>query len=281
MLGSHRPLISMCSTTVPLPRGFLLVQMRQGLWGVMSESCILTAESGSVSRFEAETPPRPRSLFKEFSQTHQRQKVVRQWHQNQTKDKDDDDGDTTEALYEGNKHFALFDAWAPLPSVAERYTHHALSCRRREVICLTDSGLVNAYRFGSEKGEARKVGSWKVELQSSAAKATCMCLLPTTPAFLVATLDRLIAAHGPVPTGFGTPRGGIGEDGGEEGGNNMRERFNADGSGGGSRGARRWSFTDSDCWKGDQVIAIGTSHGAVILVETIVNGTVSIFLKVP
>lgn len=255
----------------------------------MSESRILTTESGSVSRFEAESQPRPRRLFKEFSQNHQRQKVVRQWQQNRTKDKDDD-GETTEALYEGNKHFALFDAWAPLPSVAERYTHHALSCRRREVICLTDSGLVDAYRFGSERGEARKVGSWKVELQSNAAKATCMCLLPTTPAFLVATLDRLIAAHGPVPTGFGTPRGGVGKAGGGEGGNNMRELYNAGagagagadagGAAGTGGGAGRWSFTDRDCWKGDQVIAIGTSHGAVILVETIVNGTVSVFIKV-
>lgn len=260
----------------------------------MSESRITTAKSDLVSSFEAESPSRSRRLFREFSQTHQREKLVRQWQQNRTKDEEEDDDDEddhdhdgdeiSEALYEGNKHFALFEAWAPLPSVAERYAHHALSCRRREVICLTDSGLVNVYRFGSERGEARKVGSWKVELQSNAAKATCMCLLPTTPSFLVATLNRLIAAHGPVPTAFGTPRGGAMETGSEQGGSTMRECSTSGGDGvdgfGGGGGARRWSFTDSDCWKGDQVIAIGTSHGAVILVETVANGTVSVLLKV-
>lgn len=183
---------------------------------------------------------------------------------------------------EGGATSRLFDAWPPLSSVTERYAHHALSPRRQEVVCLADSGVLHTYHFGpaTGEGEARKFGSWKVDLQVHGATATCMCLLPITPAFIVPALDRVITTSAAETSAFRAAHRDIDMDGGEEsdrqafgdgGGGKTNDLFGCSGNDGLGAGAK----ARRGGGKGDEVIAIGTSHGGVILAETVVSGTVS------
>lgn len=179
------------------------------------------------------------------------------------------EGEDAEAAIreEGDTTSSLFCSWPPLSCVVERYSHHVLSRKRLRVICLADSGLLDTYLFGSAKGEARKINSRKIDLHANSATATCMCLLPDTPACLVAALDRFLASHTPVNDTFDDP--GPGGDA-DEGGDNENYRDNPCGGIGWRKKAHQM-MSEQD----DQVVAIGTSHGGVILVETVVNGTVS------
>lgn len=197
------------------------------------------------------------------------------------------------ALPEEEQSSSPFDAWAPLSSVTELYAYHALSRRRRKVFCLADSGTLHTFSFGPGKGEASKVESWKVDLQDNDATTTCMLLLPKTPVSIVATLDRLAAAHDPNLTGFGLARGEFSYERSDEGGQGAS---NGHGSGingrgndiyrlqGGGRadviGERakinyRESRKEHREGDGDQVVAVGTSRGDIFLVETVVSGMVS------
>lgn len=177
------------------------------------------------------------------------------------------DGDAVD-LDEGNTTSSLFHSWPSLSCVVERYSHHVLSRRRRRVICLADSGVLDTYAFDPERGEARKISSRDVDLHDNGATATSMCLLPGSPDYVVASLERLL----PLQTSMDAPLsdrpicgGAIGEGGNDD---NHRDRPCG-------RTGRRKQESQVAREKADQVVAIGTSHGGVILVETVANGTVS------
>eukprot|EP00752_Nemacystus_decipiens_P003016 g2797.t1 len=245
-------LVGASGTRDPPEVGLLLVQMKQGLWGLIpepttSETCITTlADKGRGIFTLAE------SYFS-------------------GEEEGFEDSDT--ATQHGNTTSSLFYAWPPLSCVVERYSFHALSRKRRKVICLANSGVLDTYLFGPAKGEASKVQSRKVDLHTSGATATCMCLLPGTPACVVAALDRVIASCRPSDTSSDGHAGGDDRGGGDTG----DEKIVRDRRCGGI-GARKImrQFTGEEF---DQVVAVGTSHGGILLVETIVNGTTLDFLE--
>lgn len=225
--------------------GLLLVQMNQGLWGLISE--LTTTATRTTQADKCRGIQRVQSNFS---------------------GEEEGDGDTA-TLQDGNTTSSLFYAWPPLSCVVERYSHHVLSRTRQKVICLADSGVLDVYLFGPAKGEARKIQSRKVDLHANGATATCMCLLPDTPACVVAALDRVITSYRPLDTCSDGLAPGDGRDGGDtENEERCRDRRC---SGVGARKEVRLPISE----KVDQVVAIGTSHGGVLLVETVVNGTVS------
>lgn len=229
--------------------GLLLVQMNQGLWGLISEQTTATATCATLA-------DQGRDVFSRVQN-------------NFSCEEEDGDDNTAATLQNGNTTSSLFYAWPPLSCVVERYSHHALSRKRRKVFCLA-SGVLDTYLFGPAKGEARRVQSRNVDdLHADGATATCMCLLPDTPACLVAALDRVIASHGPSDTSFGGPAPGDGRDGGDPG---DEEAYRNRGCSGGVGARKKTSQPFAENF--DQVVAIGTSHGGVLLVETVVNGTV-------
>lgn len=177
------------------------------------------------------------------------------------------DGDAV-ALDEGITTSSLFHSWPSLSCVVERYSHHVLSRRRRRVICLADSGVLDTYACDPERGEAHKISSRHIDLHANGATATSMCLLPGTPDYVVASLERLLLSQSSMDAPF-TDRpvcgGAIGE-GGDDG--NYRDRPCG-------RTGRRKQESQVVREKADEVVAVGTSHGGVILVETVANGTVS------
>lgn len=219
--------------------------MNQGLWGLISE--LTTTETCATQAVNG------RSI------------VTRAQSDVCSEEEGDDDAAT---LQNGNMTSSLFYAWPPLSCVVERYSHHILSRRRRKVICLADSGVLDTYLFGPVSGEARKVQSRKVDLHANGATATCMCLLPDTPTRLVVALDRVIASCRPSQTPSDGPAPGDGRDGGHTGDEESCRDRSCNG-----KGARR-NTRQLIGEKFDQVVAIGTSHGGVLLVETVVNGTV-------
>ena len=225
----------------------LLVQMKQGLWGLISE--LTTTET-----FATQTD-KGRVIFKRVES-------------NFSCEEEGGDDDDTGTLQDGNTTSSLFYAWPPLSCVVERYSHHALSRKRRKVICLGDSGVLDTYLYGPAKGEAPKVQSRKVDLHANGATATCMCLLPDTPACVVAALERVIASYSRSDTSCDGQSRGDGRGGGDTGDEKVfRDRGC---SGVGARKETRQPRVEAF----DQVAAIGTSHGGVLLVETVVNGTV-------
>lgn len=227
--------------------GLLLVQMNQGLWGLISE--LTTTETFAT---QAE---KGRAVFKRVESSFS------------SEEERDDDNDTA-TLQDGNTTSSLFYAWPPLSCVVERYSHHALSRKRRKVICLGDSGVLDTYLFGPAKGEASKVQSRKVDLHANGATATCMCLLPDTPACVVAALDRVIASYSCSDTSSEGHAGGDGRGVGDTGDETVfRDR--------GCCGVAARKETRQPIGEEfDRVVAIGTSHGGILLVETVVNGTV-------
>lgn len=245
--------------------GFVLVQLKQGLWGVTSESQLVSTYQQSVASIEALQSTTTANV----TQACRTPPVV-----NAT-DHIDRKGEDT-PVQGGSTASSFFEAWAPLWSVTERYVHHALSRRRRTVICLADSGLLHTFHFGPENGEARKVGSWKIPLQANGATATCMCLLPKTPACVADFLGRLVTSQAASATNVGTAHREVDEDGR---GKDSKDAFRGNGGfacfGGGRNGVGRLAYQDQCREKDDQVVAIGTSHGHVLLVETVVTGTVS------
>ncbi len=229
--------------------GLVLVQMNQGLWGLMPEPATASTKSARAARNPSATDER-----RGVSGGRAESKLPGQ-----------ERGDAeTATLHEGNTTSALFSAWPPLSSVVERYSHHVFSRRKRKVICLADSGVLEAYRLGPARGEARKIQSRKIDLHANGATATCMCLLPETPACVKAALDRLLAVRKSSET---APDGNAAdnEDGCAE--ENYRDRR------GGVAGRKKGS--ENEVEKCDRVVAIGTSHGGVLLVETVGDGTVS------
>lgn len=222
----------------PPEAGVLLVQMNQGLWGLLSEA---TTQSDKGRGVLTRVPS------------------------NFCGQKESDD-DTAVTLRDGNTTSSLFYAWPPLSCVVERYSHHVLSRKRQRVICLADSGVLDTYLFGPAMGEASKVQSRKVDLHANGATATCMCLLPDTPACVVAALHRVFASCRPSDTFSDGPAPADGGDTGDD-------EACRDGSCSGM-GARKKACQPIG-EEADQVVAIGTSHGGVLLVETVVSGTVS------
>lgn len=176
------------------------------------------------------------------------------------------DGDAV-PLDEVNTTSSLFHSWPSLSCVVERYSHHVLSRRRRRVFCLADSGVFDTYAFDSERGEAYKISSRGIDLHANGATATSMCLLPGTPDYVVASMERFILSQSSMDASS-TDRpvcgGAIGEGGDDD---NYRDQPCG-------RTGRRKQESQVVGDKADQVVAIGTSRGGVILVETIVNGTV-------
>lgn len=219
--------------------------MDQGLWGLLSE---LTTTATRVTQVDER-----RGVFSRI--------------QNNISG-EEEGGKDTATLQDGNTTSSLFYAWPPLSCVVERYSHHVLSRIKRKVVCLSGSGILDTYRFGPAKGEARKIQSRKVDLHACGATATCMCLLRDTPACVVAALDRVITSHKPSDTSCGHPISGNGRDGDDTGDEETCRDESC--SGGRARKKTRQPIGG----KIDQVVAIGTSRGGVLLVETAVNGTV-------
>lgn len=196
------------------------------------------------------------------------------------------------------------DTTAPLPSVTEGYTSHALSVSRRRVVCLAAAtGKLNVYGMKevmhenegeSEKGEKRgkfhpndyekqhrgendprQLASWTITPHIKGETATCMCLLPETPSCAAGALDRVVAGAQAQSAGLRFFRGH------EHG---TTRPCSSDHASGGHRwdecGASEsgWGRTG----KGvnikshgrDAVVALGTSHGGVQLVEIVVDGSV-------
>lgn len=263
LLASH--CVRCCRTRDPRQVGLLLVQMKHGLWGLIRESVLpLTSKRPVAGVISITTATIPSQADRTLSVLDERRSSVART-ESKSPDQERDNVETP-TLEEGNATSSLFYAWPPLSCVVERYSHHVLSRKRRKVICLADSGLLDTYFFGPAKGETRKIDSRKVDLHANGATATCMCLLPDTPACVVAALERFLASHTPVNAAFDGP--GPGDDA-NEGGDNENYRDRPCGKIGGRNKANQIF-----CEKDDQVIAIGTSHGGVIVVETIVNGTV-------
>lgn len=230
--------------------GLVLVQMNQGLWGLMPEPAASATKAAQAAR-------RPSTTREE------RGVSGRRGESNLPRQKRGE-GETA-ALHEGNTTSSFFCAWPPLSCVVERYSHHVFSRRKRKVTCLADSGVLESYRFGPTKGQARKIQSRKIDLHANGATATCMCLLPETPACVKAALGRLLALRRHSET---TTEGEANND--EDGGcdeENYRDR--RDGVGGRKKESQRENE------EYDQVVAIGTSHGGVLLVETVGDGAVS------
>lgn len=229
--------------------GLVLVQMNQGLWGLMPEPSTTSTKWAQAARKPLATDEERgvsggRAESKFPAQTR-------------------GDGETA-ILHEGNTTSSLFSAWPPLSSVVERYSHHVFSRRRRKVICLADSGVLEAYHFGPATGEARKIQSRKIDLHANGATATCMCLLPETPACVKAALDRLLALRKPSET---VTDGNAADNEDWYNKETYRDRL------GRVAGRKKGSQTEGE--ECDQVVAIGTSHGGVLLVETVGDGTVS------
>lgn len=172
----------------------------------------------------------------------------------------------TSALEEDTTTSSLFFAWPPLSCVVERYSHHVVSRRRRKVICLADAGVMDVYHFGPTHGETRKHSSQKIDLHSNGATATCMCLLPDPPTCIEAILDRVLASSSHTDATFDGSASGD-DDFGRGEGDAYRCAYH--GGMGGKKGANRIARGNKD-----QVIAIGTSHGGLVLVETVFGGTV-------
>jgi len=230
--------------------GLVLVQMNQGLWGLLPEPATTSTNSARAARKPMATDEEGRGVSERRieSKLPGKKRGSRE----------------TAALHEGNTTSSLFLAWPPLSSVVERYSHHVFSRKTRKVICLADSGVLEAYRFGPAKGEARKIQSRKIDLHANGATATCMCLLPETPACVKAALDRLLALRRSSETKT---------DGRAAEKNDGYEEENYRGGRGGV--AERKKESIAEVKKCDQVVAIGTSHGGVLLVETVGDGTVS------
>ncbi|CBJ27928.1 conserved unknown protein [Ectocarpus siliculosus] len=254
--------------------GLVLVQMKQGLWGLMSESLLLptgtqpatntkTSVSSTATTCVSQAgliPPGTDESQHSFERT-----------EGKISNLEFGDGDAI-ALDEGNTTSSLFHSWPSLSCVVERYSHHVLSRRRRRVICLAGSGVLDTYAYDPERGEARKISSRDVDLHANGATATSMCLLPGTPDYVVASLERLL----PSQTSMDAPLsdrpicgGAIGEGGNDD---NYRDRPCG-------RTGRRKQESQVAREKVDQVVAIGTSHGGVVLVETVANGTTLDFLE--
>lgn len=220
--------------------------MNQGLWGLVSE--LTTTDTCDTQADQS------RGVFTRA--------------QSNFSDEEERDDDTTTTLQDGNTTSSLFYAWPPLSCVVERYSHHTLSRGRRKVICLADSGVLDTFLFGPTRGQARKVQSRKVDLHANGATATCMCLLPDTPACVVDALDRVIASYRPSDTSPGSHAPGDGRGVDDTGDEKVYRDRRCSGMG------PRRSIRQPVGEKYDQVVAIGTSHGDVLLVETVVNGTV-------
>lgn len=162
----------------------------------------------------------------------------------------------------------LLSSWAPLSSVTEQYIHHGLAYRSRRVMCLSDSGWLHKYSFDERKGEkVRRVGCWHIEPPLKDESVTCMCLLPNVPDCLVSTLGRLVTHAQKV--------GGFDARGSDD---HVMPSGSRVGCSGRERG-RPWKDTTRSHAKGhhfdEGVVAFGTCLGGVLLVETIVGGTVS------
>lgn len=263
LLASH--CVRFDRTRDPPQVGLLLVQMKHGLWGLIPESVLpITSKRPVAGVISPTTATPPSHADRTLSVLDERRSAIAR---TESKSPDQEIEDVEIAtLEEGNTTSSLFYAWPPLSCVVERYSHHVLSHKRRKVFCLTDSGLLDTYLFGPAKGEAHKTDSRKVDLHANGATATCMCLLQDTPACVVAALERFLASHTPVNANFDGP--GPGDDA-DDGGDNENYRDRPCGK---VRGRNK--ANQIICENDDQMVAIGTSHGGVILVETIVNGTV-------
>lgn len=232
-------------TCDPEQHGLLLVQKKHGLWGLMSESFLFTTSAQRTAE-SAEGAAAFQAVDKSRSER--------------------GEGGTS-ILEEGTTTSSLFFAWPPLSCVVERYSHHVLSRRRRKVMCLADSGVLDIYQFGAVNAEARKLSSRKIDLHASGATATCMCLLPDTPTCVQATLDRLLASSSRADANLDGPASSD-PDVGRGDGQVCRNEYG--GGAGGKKGASRTPRETQD-----QVVAVGTSHGGLVVVETVVGGTVS------
>ncbi|CAM9370794.1 unnamed protein product [Ectocarpus sp. 6 AP-2014] len=254
--------------------GLVLVQMKQGLWGLMSESLLLTTGTQPATNTKTSVSSTATTCVSQASLippgTDESQHSFERT-ESEISNLAFGDGDAI-ALDEGNTTSSLFHSWPSLSCVVERYSHHVLSRRRRRVICLAGSGVLDTYAFDPERGEARKISSRDVDLHANGATATSMCLLPGTPDYVVASLERLL----PSQTSMDAPvsdrpifGGAIGEGGNDD---NYRDRPCG-------RTGRRKQESQVAREKVDQVVAIGTSHGGVVLVETVANGTTLDFLE--
>ncbi|CAM9318987.1 unnamed protein product, partial [Hapterophycus canaliculatus] len=241
--------------------GVILVQKKHGLWGLMSESVLLPMITPRTTESTNEAVPLETGDESRENVGYLRRSYV---------DHERCEGETS-TLGEGATMSSLFFAWPPLSCVVERYSHHVLSRWRRKVICITDFGVLDIYLFGPVNGEARKLSSRKIDLHSDGATATCMCLLPDTPNCVEATLDRLLASSSPTDATFDRPASGDADIGR---GDRCGYRGKHFGGMGGKNGVHRIVRGEKD-----QVIAIGTSHGGVILVETVIGGTTLDYLE--
>ncbi|CAM9092692.1 unnamed protein product [Ectocarpus fasciculatus] len=248
--------------------GLILVQMKQGLWGLMSESLLLTPGAQPATNTKISVSSTVSTCVSQAdlipSATDESQDMFERT-ESEVSNLEFGDGDAV-PLDEVNTTSSLFHSWPSLSSVVERYSHHVVSRRRRRVFCLADSGVFDTYAFDSERGEAYKISSRGIDLHANGATATSMCLLPGTPDYVVVSMERFILSQSSMDAPF-TDRpvcgGAIGEGGDDD---NYRDQPCG-------RTGRRKQESQVVGDKADQVVAIGTSHGGVILVETIVNGT--------
>lgn len=258
----------------PPTLGLLLVEMDQGLWGLTSESKLSNEGGGgqtSVASFKG--PAIANHNLPSTSPGDEGSEGLVEVSCDETKitrTKESKAATCNAPIDEAEvRPSTIFEAWPPLLSVTERYAHHTLCRGRREVICLTDSGALHTYRYDLGGGEARKVGSWKVKLHANGATATCMCLLPKTPAFVEAPLARLVTSRACVTEEPGPSRG----EGGQERCKKANQSPCGRGGSGGMGGCKKKDQQRGE--ETEQVVAIGTSHGGIILVEAIIAGTVS------
>ncbi|CAN0157448.1 unnamed protein product [Scytosiphon promiscuus] len=240
--------------------GLILVQKKHGLWGLMSESLLLPTSAQRKSDSTEGVVSLETGDGSRATVGHPLGKVA---------DQGGSEGEASEVNEDTTS--SLFFAWPPLSSVVERYSHHVLSRRRRKVICLADPGVMDIYHFGPVNGEARKLSSRKVDLHSNGATSTCMCLLPDTPTCIEASLDRFFASSSRVDANLDRPVSGdadVWSRNGDVVGDKNR------GGMGGEKGAHRIAREEKD-----QVVAIGTSHGGLVLVETVIGGTTLDYLE--
>lgn len=267
--------------------------MKQGLWGIVSESALGDVRHSSSPEFSVlaaneSTGPSmskfaPAKIDSRAFTAAGPGDSPRECHEIKYHLAEAQGGESEMSPEKGGNETpsSSFAAWAPLPSVTDRYAHHALARRRKMVICLTDSGVLHTYAFkdGSGAGEARRKGSWETDLRANGTTATCLCLLPKTPAFVTGALGRLVVLHSGASANFGTSRGVVvGEDGG---GDELVDDLgdgsccSADAMGGSDYGEMLGLGADHKGMGSEQVVAIGTSQGDIFLVETAFSGTIS------
>ncbi|CAM9122411.1 unnamed protein product, partial [Choristocarpus tenellus] len=160
----HR-LIAVAVIQTSGPHGLLLVEMDQGLWGMIDESVLV-----GWNKDQDTADAIPLSYKGGSSQKYGNQENTSVRVNGRKREKG---GNCCGMGLADRTKFFL--AWAHLKSVADRFCHHTWVPRRSKVVCLADNGSLAVHSV--EKGKESKGQSWQVSLPSPNEKVMCMVLL--------------------------------------------------------------------------------------------------------